>query len=320
MPIFPPTSENIQAAAERLKRGELVAFATETVYGLGAHALDEHAVAKIYATKGRPATNPLIVHVADEKGAQTVARWDERAARVAARFWPGPLTLVLPKQPVVPGAVSAGLETVAVRVPSHPVARRLLEAAQIPVAAPSANRSMHISPTRAEHVIRSLGEEIWVLEGGDCAVGLESTVLDLSGEQPAILRQGAITEADLTPLLGPLAEPSSHAEDAPKPSPGMMERHYAPQAKVHIFPNLTDAHFHAFLLGFGQKLGVISFVPTRLSAIEILMPTDAAAYAQKLYAALHELDAENVGLILIEQVPSTPEWAAIRDRISRAAK
>lgn len=319
MPIFPATSSHIAAAARLLRAGELVAFPTETVYGLGADARRAEAVAKIYARKGRPSWNPLIVHVADIEGAREVAHWDERAQILAQRFWPGPLTLVLPSKNGICGAVSAGLETVAVRVPSHPVALELLRVAALPVAAPSANRSTQISPTRAAHVISGLGEELFVLDGGDCEVGLESTVLDLSGAHPAILRPGAVSARELESILGALSEPALPDAATPRASPGQMERHYAPRARVRLFSHLTDAHFHAVALGDGKELGVLALEPTTLKAHEIVLPADPVRYGQQFYAALHELDAAGAELILIEEVPRSPSWDAIRDRLKRAA-
>lgn len=322
MPIFPADDAHIARAAQRLRDGELVAFPTETVYGLGACALDARAVAKIYAAKSRPSYNPLIVHVADEGAARTLAAtWDERAQTLAAAFWPGPLTLVVPKVAEVPSAVSAGLDTVALRVPAQSVAQQLLQRAAVPLAAPSANASGQVSPTRAAHVAASLGEAIWVLDGGPCAIGIESTVVDVSGPRSAILRPGSIGAAQIEALIGPLAEASLHQEDAPRPAPGMLARHYAPRARVHLFPSLTDAHFHAVLLGAGQPIGVLALAPTRLEAArEIILPLDAAAYAQGFYAALRALDDAGVGLILIEDVPHLPQWDGVRDRLNRAAQ
>ena len=320
MPIYPANSFHIEAAARLLKDGELVAFPTETVYGLGADARRAEAVAKIYAHKGRPNWNPLIVHVADIAGAAQIAVWNEVAQTLAEQFWPGPLTLVLPSRGAVCAAVSAGLPSVAVRVPAHPVALELLRACDLALAAPSANRSQQISPTTAAHVQSSLGADLFILDGGPCSVGLESTVLDLSHTRPRILRPGALGAHDLEPFLGPIETASDAVTDEmPRASPGQMARHYAPRAPVRLFAHLTDAHFHAVALGSGQSLGVLALEPTKLSAHEILMPADPSAYARRLYAALHELDAANVGLILIEAVPASAEWDAVRDRLKRAA-
>lgn len=320
MPIFPATSAHIEAAAQQLRAGELVAFPTETVYGLGADATNSEAVAKIYACKGRPAFNPLIVHVADTEGAARIVEWNERAQKLAEQFWPGPLTLVLPSRGAVCEAVSAGLPTVAVRVPAHPVALELLRQSGSALAAPSANRSQQLSPTRASHVAASLGEKVWILDGGPCEIGLESTVLDLSGRQPQILRPGALGARELQPTLGEVLAPNQTAVDdhTPRTSPGQMARHYAPRATVRFFSHLTDAHFHAVVLGDGKKLGVLSLEPTTLTANEIVMPHDPASYGRELYAALHELDEAGVELILIEEVPNIPSWEAIKDRLKRA--
>ena len=325
MPIFPASDENLRHAAKRLQNGELVAFPTETVYGLGAHARDEAAVAQIFAAKGRPATNPLIVHVHNLEAAREIGNWNERAQRLAQRFWPGALTLVLPKKPAIPSNVSAGLETVGVRVPAHPVALKLLEIAQIPVAAPSANRSNHISPTRAHHVENSLGEEIWILDGGPCEIGIESTVLDLSGETPTILRLGGVSQTEIEAEIGPVRVQTHDeaAQNSGAKSPGMSRKHYAPRAKVHVFNTPIDAIFHAMALGWGEKVGVLSLIETEIAgvqdAVSVVMPNDAPSYAARFYDALHQLDDAGCALILIEDVPLSREWNAVRDRILRAA-
>lgn len=322
MPLFPATSAHIESAARRLQNGELVAFPTETVYGLGADARAAAAVAQIYQLKGRPAFNPLIVHVADIEGARQIVEWDERAQTLAQQFWPGPLTLVLPSRGAVCAAVSAGLETVAIRIPAHPVALELLRQSKLALAAPSANRSQQISPTRASHVAASLGEAAWVLDGGSCEIGLESTVLDLTGQTPQILRPGALGARELQPLIGEVrtaTETKADDDQTPQASPGQMARHYAPHAVVRLFSHLTDAHFHAVAVGDGKKLGVLSLEPTNLSAHEIVLPAQPTGYARQLYAALYELDAAGVELILIEEVPATPSWDAVRDRLQRAA-
>ena len=321
MPIFPATSPHIEDAARRLQSGALVAFPTETVYGLGADARRIEAVAQIYQTKGRPAFNPLIVHVADVQSARQIVEWNERAQALADAFWPGPLTLVLPSRGAVCDAVSAGLPTVAIRVPAHPVALELLRRSGLALAAPSANASQQISPTRADHVAASLGEDIWVLDGGPCEIGLESTVLDLSGQTPQILRFGALGARELQPVIGAVAAPGETVADdeTPRMAPGQMARHYAPRAAVHLFSHLTDAHFQAVTLGAGKKLGVLSLEPTMLAAREIVLPAEPRDYARALYAALHQLDEAGVELILIEEVPNFPAWDAVRDRLKRAA-
>ena len=322
MPIFSATPSHIRAAAQRLQNGELVAFPTETVYGLGANARAAAAVAQIYATKGRPAFNPLIVHVADIAGAQQIAFWNERAQILAENFWPGPLTLILPSRGAVCAAVSAGLPSVAVRVPAHPVALELLRQSELALAAPSANASQQISPTRAAHVAASLGEEIWVLDGGACEIGLESTVLDLTGDAARILRPGALGERALKPLIGQIEWPLEAAtapgdDESPHVSPGQMAKHYAPRARARLFSHLTDAHFHAVALGDGKKLGVIALEPTTLKAHEIVLSNEPTGYARELYAALHAMDDAQVELILIEEPPAVAAWSAVRDRLSR---
>ena len=327
MPIFPATPSHIQRAARRLQNGELVAFPTETVYGLGADARAADAVAKIYAAKRRPAFNPLIVHVADSAGAQTIAVWNERAQALAEQFWPGPLTLILPSRGEVCRAVSAGLPTVALRVPAHPVALELLRQSGLALAAPSANRSQQISPTRAAHVAASLGAEIWVLDGGPCEIGLESTVLDLTGDSARILRPGALGPRELEPFTGDIIAPAAAAtapangfaddDQTAHTSPGQMAKHYAPRARARLFSHLTDAHFHAVALGDGKKLGVIALEPTTLKAREIVLPDEPRGYARELYAALHAMDEAGVELILIEEPPAVAAWNAVRDRLHR---
>lgn len=324
MAIFPFDDEHSHRAAQLLRDGELVAFATETVYGLGANALDAEAVAKIYAAKGRPAFNPLIVHVADTQSAQKLtSEWNERAQLLADVFWPGPLTLILPKADVIPDIVSAGLETVALRVPGAKGAQKLLELTQIPIAAPSANRSGEVSPTLATHVIASLGEEIFVLDGGACEVGIESTVVDVSKPQTAILRPGNIGEREISAVIGPLSKAVEMQGQAPRPSPGMLLRHYAPGVPLQLFSNLSEAHFYA-VASRASRLGVIAFAPTRLDACrEIILPLDATQYAQKLYAALYQLKSEGetgCDWILVEDPPLLPAWSGVRDRLQRAAQ
>jgi len=321
-----PDPSALGDAAQVLRQGGLVAFPTETVYGLGAHALDERAVERIYQAKGRPAYNPLIVHVASVDAARGLSRaWPAVADRLAERFWPGPLTLVVPRSPDVPDAVSAGLETVGIRVPAHPVARALLVAAGVPVAAPSANRSMGVSPTTAEHVRRSLGDAVDVIvDGGPCPVGIESTVLSLAGEVPTILRPGSISASELREVLGRVEVASAAPRgSAARPSPGMLDRHYAPRAEVRLFaPAAREAAFAkaVWAASDDRAVGMIAFAPASASGAEVVeMPEDAGQYGARLYAALHALDAAGCDVIWIEQVPDSPEWAGIRDRLRRAA-
>jgi L-threonylcarbamoyladenylate synthase len=321
-----PAPAVVAEAAAVLRDGGLVAFPTETVYGLGARALDPASVARIYEAKGRPSYNPLIVHVATVDAARALSSaWPEAADRLAERFWPGPLTLVVPRSPAIPDAVSAGLDTVGVRIPGHPVAHALLEAAGIPVAAPSANRSMGVSPTTAEHVRRSLGGRIDViLDGGPCPVGIESTVLSLAGEVATVLRPGSISIDELREVLGDVAMASAvPSGGAARPSPGMLDRHYAPAAEVRIFaPAAREAAFAKAVWAAtdDRRVGVIAFAPVSASGAEVVdMPADAREYAARLYAALHAMDAAGCEVIWIEQVPDAPEWAGVRDRLRRAA-
>jgi len=322
-----PDPHVLAQAAELLRNGRLVAFPTETVYGLGAHALDPTAVRRIYDAKGRPAYNPLIIHVADTAGVRTVTReWPERAERLARLFWPGPLTIVLPKQRGVPAEVSAGLDTVAVRVPAHPVALALLRAVRLPVAAPSANLSMGVSPTTAQHVAKGLGDRVdMILDGGRTGVGIESTVVDLTQSPATLLRPGAITRHELSRILGEavrVASPSA-GEEA-RPSPGMMERHYAPNARV-ILVDANDTQRADALVeearALGDRVGVIDFGRlTEKFDEHVSMQREAAPYAQELYAALHYLDDAGCTLILVERVPEDSSWDGVRDRLSRAAQ
>jgi L-threonylcarbamoyladenylate synthase len=320
-----PERSAIQEAAELLRHGGLVAFPTETVYGLGANALDAAAVQRIYSAKGRPSFNPLIVHVADEDGARALAlHWPERASRVAKEFWPGPLTIVLPKRSIVPDNVTAGLDSVALRVPANPIALSLLRAAGVPLAAPSANRSTELSPTTARHVERSLGDRVdLILDGGPASVGIESTVLDLRTARAAILRPGVIGARELEPLVGPVASPNDIGGDAPRPSPGMMERHYAPRARLVLFddkdaPRVFDeANRHAD----DRRVGMLLRSVQGAGPSEVVrMPIDPAPYAQRLYAALHELDERGCRVVYVERPPNGAEWAGVRDRLERASR
>jgi L-threonylcarbamoyladenylate synthase len=345
-PVDPrhPDPGVVGLAATMLRHGKLVAFPTETVYGLGANALDPVAVAAIYAAKGRPAWNPVIAHVPDVAAARALARsWPDAADRLAAAFWPGPLTLVVPKAAHVPDVATAGLDAVALRVPDHPVALALLRAAGVPVAAPSANRFTQISPTTARHVQASLGDRIdCILDGGPCAVGIESTVVDCTGGEVVILRPGMITADDLTQALHGTgiavriaARTVSHragpdgADPAPR-APGMADRHYAPQGDVWLFDPTQRDEVAAALraraatgteAGTGLIRALLRTATLPLPAASVVpMPDDPAAYAQRLYATLHDADSDGAVLILIEQPPDDPRWSGVRDRLSRASR
>ncbi len=283
---------DIQKAAELLRSGRLVAFPTETVYGLGAYALDPAAVQRIFEAKGRPHSSPLIVHVSSIEMARGLAsEWPEKADILARRFWPGPLTIVVPKNASVPDVVTAGLPSVGLRMPAHPVAKALLEAAKIPIAAPSANRFTELSPTRAEHV--PMGMADMVLNGGQCTVGIESTVVSVTGSIPKILRPGMISQTQIEEAIGPV-ETGGGAE-----SPGQHPRHYSPKTRVVL--SETPREGRGIYLDFN------------------LMPRNPAEYGERLYSILHDLDREGYDWISIEMPPDTPEWAGIRDRLTRAA-
>lgn len=318
-----PEPDAIARAAEVIRSGGLVAFPTETVYGLGANALDAAAVARIFEAKGRPANNPLIVHVAGaEETRRLAAEWPEEAELLAARFWPGPLTLVLPKRDVVPDIVTAGGPTVAVRAPAHPVARALIAAAGAPIAAPSANRSTQVSPTTAAHVLRGLEGRIdLVLDGGSTPGGIESTVLALTGGTPRLLRPGLVTASEIESVVGPVRRPMGAQDEGAValPSPGMMRRHYAPHAPLELAAGDARERIEA-LAGQGVRVGALVFAPLDAPGVAVLvMPADPRAYAARLYAALHQLDDMRVGRIVAEAPPDTEEWAAVRDRLRRAS-
>jgi L-threonylcarbamoyladenylate synthase len=330
IPIDPaaPNREGLAEAARVLRSGGLVAFPTETVYGLGANALDAAAVARIFAAKGRPANNPLIIHIADTDQVRRVAAdFPESAARLADRFWPGPLTLVLPKRDTVPDVVTAKGPTVAVRVPAHPVAQALLRAADVPIAAPSANRSSELSPTRAEHVLRGLDGRIeMLLDGGPTSGGIESTVVDLTTTPPRLLRPGLIGVAELEAAIGSLVRfVSTPAETIHSlPSPGMMPRHYAPRTPLECIEAGKAPEGLASLLSEKRRIGWVTFADPReiIASDEVLiriLPSDPVGYAAQLYAVLHELDAAFLDRILVTLPPDSDDWLAVRDRLRRAA-
>jgi L-threonylcarbamoyladenylate synthase len=325
LPVNPdaPAAEAITRAAEVLRRGGLVAFPTETVYGLGAAALDPAAVARIFAAKGRPATNPLIVHVtAAEEARVLTSAWPEAAARLAARFWPGPLTLVLPRGPRVPDLVTAGGPTVAVRVPAHPVALALLRAAALPVAAPSANRSTNLSPTRAEHVLRGLGGRIeLILDAGPTAGGLESTVLDVTTDPPRLLRPGLVTPAEIEAEIGPILRPGEERAGQPLRSPGQQRRHYAPRTPLECVAEDGGQRVAELLQG-GLRVGWVALgtAEERPGLVVRALPPEPAAYGAGLYAALHALDEAGVDRIVATLPPATEEWLAVHDRLRRASE
>ena len=303
---------DLRHAAELLRAGKLVAFPTETVYGLGANALSAEAVQKIFEAKGRPKTSPLIVHVAAiEDVHKVVADWPETAQKLAEKFWPGPLTLVLPKQAAVPDLVTAGLKTVGVRMPAHPVAQALLKECGLPLAAPSANRFTQLSPTTAEHVRRSLGDRVdFVLDGGPCTVGIESTVLSLVGT-PRLLRPGGISREQLENVIGPVAVATGVTE-GPHASPGMHAKHYSPRTRL-----LLSKTGEVPYAGRGVYLKIARDPKNGCEVRQ--MPATPHEYAQMIYGTLHDLDAAHYDWIAVEHPPATAAWEAVVDRLRRAA-
>ena len=307
------TSE-VRRAAQILRAGGLVAFPTETVYGLGADAASAQAVKKLYAVKRRPADHPVIVHFENSTAAFAWAREVPEAARkLAARYWPGPLTLILKRSPLARDFVTGGQDTVGLRVPSHPIARELLKEFGGAIAAPSANRFGLVSPTTAAHVREDLGKDTdLVLEGGPSEVGIESTIVDLSRDAPMLLRPGHVSKAELESLLGEVQEKTAAS---PRHSGG-LERHYAPRTPAR----LVAAHALDREIAQGKdKVAVLAFSrPDERVDYWLRMPRDPQAYAQRLYAALRELDSAGCERILVEAPPESPEWSAVRDRLRRA--
>jgi L-threonylcarbamoyladenylate synthase len=315
----PQDLPGLDRAVELLRAGGLVAFPTETVYGLGADATNPAAVARIFAAKGRPADHPLIVHLAS---AEQVADWADEvpapARALAQAFWPGPLTLVLRRSVRVPDCVTGGQDTVGLRVPSHPVAHELLRRFGGGVAAPSANRHGRVSPTRAEHVREELGERVdLVLDGGDCEVGLESTIVGCSDGAVTLLRPGHITLRDLEQVVGPVRLPSSRVPRVP----GSLRSHYAPATPVEL---VTREAVEPLARGEGAaRLAVLAPRPRPPGAAVLAwreLPADPHGFGRALYTALRELDALGAGRILVEQVPAGDAWAAVADRLERAAR
>ncbi len=329
--LLPATAENIALAAAIIRRGGLVAFPTETVYGLGANALDAAAVARIFAAKERPAADPLIVHLSGLDQLPHVARTIPAAAQTLAEtFWPGPLTLVLPKQPWVPSLVTSGLDTVAVRVPDHPAALALLRAADLPVAAPSANRFGHVSPTTAQHVWHDLHGRIeLILDGGETLVGVESTVLDLSTDPPRVLRPGGIAVEILEAVIGPVTV-LTHGLPADQglPSPGLLEKHYAPRAALIFFLGQADrkallAHLAA-ARAMGQRVGALALdedatALEQAGAVVYRLGADLKSAARRLYAGMRWLDAQGMDMILCRDFGTGGLGLALHDRLTRAA-
>lgn len=309
-------NREVRRAAHILRAGGLVAFPTETVYGLGADAANEKAVARLYAVKRRPADHPVIIHFAAAQAAFDWAREVPDAARkLAQKFWPGPLTLILKRSRQAGDFVTGAQDTVGLRVPSHPVAQELLRLFDGAIAAPSANRFGLVSPTTAAHVRDDLGKDVdLVLEGGASDVGIESTIVDLSGATPVLLRPGHISKAEIEALIGAVGE-----KDATSPRhSGGLERHYAPRTPAKMVPTYAlDKEISVF----ENRVAVLAFSrPDERVDFWLRMPRDPHAYAQRLYAALRELDTAGCARILVEAPPDAPEWDAVRDRLRRACE
>ncbi len=317
-----PTSNHITAAAQALLKNELVVFPTETVYGLGARADSQEAIAKIYDAKGRPSTNPLIIHFHSIAQIKQYLSLPAVAEKLGNKFWPGPLTLIIRSSEKICSTARAELNTVAIRIPNHPIAIELLRQTNLPLAAPSANRSGHISPTQVEHVKRSLGSKVKIiLDGGACEVGLESTVLDLTTNPPRILRPGKISREEIEKEIGN-TELADHkvSENTTLASPGLLFKHYSPDAKVVL---RTRSELESYLQP--QEIGPTGIlyhssnlkIPNSDAIKAIELSNDPKQYAQQLYAALHELESLGCKLIIIENIPQNPQWKAIENRLSR---
>ncbi len=316
----------VQRATELLRGGEVVALPTETVYGLAANALDAKAVSQIFTVKGRPAHNPIIVHVASIAMAQQcVAAWPVLAGKLAKAFWPGPLTLVLPRADVVPDIITAGGPTVGVRWPSHPFIQAVIRECNFPLAAPSANPSNRVSPTTAEHVRKSLGDRIrLIVDGGQSQIGIESTVLDISGSPPRLLRPGMIHEQALLAVTGELAVGPRQVPQVLK-SPGLLRKHYSPRARLVVWSWENEAELEVRSAKSEVRSGRIHVIahtriPSRKGFGRVsVIPHDATAFARAIYAELHQCDEAGAELIVVEALPNGPEWRAIADRLRRAA-
>lgn len=309
---------DIQAAVAALRRGEVIGLPTETVYGLAADASNVEAVRRIFALKGRPADHPLIVHIAD---ASSLSTWTTDASplalRLAQAFWPGPLTMILPRSTRVPDVVTGGQDTVGLRCPDHPVALAVLHEFGGGLAAPSANRFGRISPTSAVHVREEFpsGVDI-VLDGGDCEIGIESTILDLSSGQPRILRPGQISAARIEAVIGPVAQDRN--EHSPRAS-GTLEAHYAPRTPLLMLPRAALESEAREQGALGKRTAILGVGTLPMGSDGLALPEDAASYAHGLYAALRQLDASGQQLLLVERPPDDPEWLAVHDRLRRAA-
>ncbi|MHC1764823.1 MAG: L-threonylcarbamoyladenylate synthase [Verrucomicrobiia bacterium] len=318
-------ADAVQEAANLLRAGELVVLPTETVYGLAARAQDARAVKKIFEVKGRPAHNPVIVHVAGhEMARRCAATWPHAAEKLARAFWPGPLTLVLPCAAVIPAIITAGGSTVGIRWPAHPVFQAVIEACDFPLAAPSANRSGELSPTTAAHAQRALGDQVGlILDGGPAQIGIESTVLDVSVSPPRILRPGMIHAESLEAVIGQVAFTES-TQPGPLRSPGLLQKHYSPKARLRVWEGTAE--------GLADLIRQSGADPSRVHLLRhrasptlghvgqlCAMPRDPRAFARALYAELHHADEAGAALIVVEAVPDSAEWQGIADRLRRAS-
>ena len=309
-----PSEQDLAEAGAVLRAGGLVAFPTETVYGLGANACDAPAVRGIFAAKQRPADNPLIVHVDSLAAADEITAWvSPLARRLADTWWPGPLTLVLEADPALPAVTTGGLATVAIRIPAHPVALALLRAAGTPLAAPSANRSGRPSPTTAQHVLDDLGDAVdMVVDGGPCALGVESTVVDARGEAPIVLREGAVTR-EMLGLLGP------HDEADYTASPGTRYRHYAPACKVELVATGDGVARATTLASTSRRVGLIGFTQAPAPVVTVAVVTDVEDLARRLYSALRDAEDDGLDVVVVEAVAETGIGRAVMDRLRKAA-
>ena len=309
MTIVSPSHGSIDQAAKTLRDGGIVAFATETVYGLGCDTFNLDAINLVYATKGRPIHNPMIAHILDSGWVTLVTdEWNDQCSRLAEAFWPGPLTIVLPKKDNVPSSACGGRNTIAIRCPSHPVARQLLTRFNKPISAPSANKSGYVSPTTAKHVDEEFNGDVCVIDGGPCEEGIESTVLSLVGK-PSILRPGTITQHAIEKIIGSVTQTKRTIQGD---SPGTAQQHYAPLTNATLVTtheiNLVDDEHCVALAIFGNP---------QLAKKCIRMPSTPKEYGAMLYMVLREVDGESVSRIIIEQPPTTPHWIAIQDRLNR---
>jgi L-threonylcarbamoyladenylate synthase len=317
----------VKRAAELLRAGEVVALPTETVYGLAANALDAQAVAKIFQIKGRPANNPIIVHVTNvEMAKRCVKKFPGIAEKLSKAFWPGPLTMVLPRAKIIPDNVTAGGETVGIRWPSHPFIQAVIRECDLPLAAPSANLSNRISPTNAEHVRAQLDGKIpLIVDGGQSQVGIESTVLDLTVSPPNILRPGMIHAESLAAVIGNIQHPTFNIQHPTLRSPGLLEKHYSPKAKLLALNWKSNADLQSQLVTRHLSPATCFIIAhSQIPSGEIfadvsVMPLDAEAFARAIYAELHRCDDAGAKIIVVEAPPETPDWSGIADRLRRAA-